>query len=186
MLGVGFGATAHLQHLQGSEAGISQWKIKDLFSSHHRAQAHVPTALVIITDPFLPHHGWAGRGYEEDYPYRYPQTALPGHQHTINWVWLAKSQPGQRHPSIPRLRPKHGRSRQKAERTHCIALETASSRLACFLSGFLGPGAGNQSLGKRNPLAKGKFSNQPSPEANPASTGSGMETPHHPGCCSQH
>lgn len=45
---------------------------------------HLDAPLVIFTDPFLPRHGWAGRGCEEDYPYRSPLTALPRHQHIIN------------------------------------------------------------------------------------------------------
>lgn len=56
--------------------------------------AHLDAPLVIFTDPFLPHHGWTGRGGEEDYTYRYPLTVLPRYQHIINWLWFPKTQPG--------------------------------------------------------------------------------------------
>lgn len=81
---VDFGAVSHLQHPQGLRlAHPSRSKI---YLAHIIKLLHpLGCSSCHLHRPF-PSHRWAGRRCEEDYPQRYPQTALPRDQQTINWL----------------------------------------------------------------------------------------------------
>lgn len=80
---VEFGAISNLQHPQHLRLAHPSKRSK-IHLAHIIKLLHPPGCSPCHLHRSFPSHRWAGRGCEEDYPQRYPQTALPRDQQTIN------------------------------------------------------------------------------------------------------